>query len=68
MGEVFLHPMMAELNDTRGPVSTTWGILPAVTLATGKNLFFNKNFYDEFYQALLRLYLQIRMDVERLQL
>ncbi|CAF4465550.1 unnamed protein product [Rotaria socialis] len=35
MGDVFLRPMMDNLNKTRGPVSTIFGILPAITLATG---------------------------------
>ncbi|CAF3952005.1 unnamed protein product [Rotaria sordida] len=35
LGEVFLRPMMDNLNKTRGPVSTIFGILPAITLATG---------------------------------
>ena len=35
MGEVFLQPMMDRLNSERGPVSTIFGILPAITLATG---------------------------------
>ncbi|CAF1215472.1 unnamed protein product [Rotaria sordida] len=35
MGDVFLRPMMENLNKTRGPVSTIFGILPAITLATG---------------------------------
>ena len=36
MGDVFLQPMMQQLNKERGPVGTIFGILPAVTLATGK--------------------------------
>ncbi len=35
MGDVFLQPMMDRLNSNRGPVSTIFGILPAITLATG---------------------------------
>ncbi|CAM4782947.1 unnamed protein product [Rotaria magnacalcarata] len=35
MGDVFLHPMMDNLHKARGPVSTIFGILPAITLATG---------------------------------
>ncbi|CAF3901543.1 unnamed protein product [Rotaria sp. Silwood1] len=35
MGDVFLRPMMDNLKKTRGPVSTIFGILPAITLATG---------------------------------
>ncbi|CAF1525281.1 unnamed protein product, partial [Rotaria sordida] len=35
MGDVFLRPMMDNLNKTRGPVSTIFGILPAITQATG---------------------------------
>ncbi|CAF2772303.1 unnamed protein product [Rotaria sp. Silwood2] len=35
MGDVFLRPMMDNLHKTRGPVSTIFGILPAITLATG---------------------------------
>lgn len=40
MGDVFLRPMMENLNTTRGPVSVIFGLLPAITLATG--LFFQK--------------------------
>jgi hypothetical protein len=37
MGDVFLRPMMDKLNSGRGRVATIFGILPAVTLATGKS-------------------------------
>lgn len=46
MGDVFLQPMMEQLNKVRGPVSTIFGMLPAVTLATGNEKFeidFNAN-------------------------
>lgn len=36
MGEVFLNPMMVKLDQLRGPVSIIFGMLPAVTLATGE--------------------------------
>jgi len=36
MGEVFLAPMMSKLDKLRGPVSTIFGMLPAVTLGAGK--------------------------------
>jgi hypothetical protein len=36
MGDVFLRPMMDRLESNRGPVSTIFSILPAVTLATGR--------------------------------
>ena len=36
MGDVFLRPMMNHLNKSRGPVSTIFGILPAITLGIGK--------------------------------
>ncbi|CAF4084754.1 unnamed protein product [Rotaria sp. Silwood2] len=39
MGDVFLRPMMDNLKKTRGPVSTIFGILPAITLATGEEFF-----------------------------
>jgi hypothetical protein len=42
MGDVFLRPMMDRLNSSRGPVSTIYGILPAITLATGERS--KKNF------------------------
>lgn len=35
MGEIFLHPMITELKKNRGPVSAIFGILPAITLASG---------------------------------
>ncbi|CAF4416237.1 unnamed protein product [Rotaria sp. Silwood2] len=35
MGDLFLRPMMVNLNKTRGSVSTIFGILPAITLVTG---------------------------------
>ncbi|CAF4983061.1 unnamed protein product, partial [Rotaria sp. Silwood1] len=35
MGDLFLRPMMDNLNKTRGPVSTIFGILPTITLVTG---------------------------------
>ena len=38
MGDVFLKPMMEKLNKERGPVSTIYSILPAITLASGKTL------------------------------
>ena len=38
MGDVFLRPMMDNLNSKRGPVSTIFGILPAVTLSAGEKL------------------------------
>ncbi len=40
MGDVFLRPMMDKLDRKRGPVSTIFGILPAITLATGKQIGF----------------------------
>ena len=39
MGDVFLSPMMGALNSGRGRVSTIFGILPAITLGTGKRHF-----------------------------
>ncbi len=44
MGDVFLRPMLDRLNSKRGPVSTIFSILPAITLATGRRFFFKKNF------------------------
>ncbi|CAF1191842.1 unnamed protein product [Rotaria sp. Silwood1] len=35
MGDLFLRPMIENLNKTRGSVSTIFGILPAITLVTG---------------------------------
>jgi hypothetical protein len=35
MGQVFSEPMRKELNLTRASVSTTFSILPAVTLGAG---------------------------------
>ena len=36
MGDVFLRPMIDDLKKSRGSVSTIFGLLPAITLATGK--------------------------------
>ena len=46
MGDVFLRPMMDNLHRTRGPVSTIFGILPAITLATGKYFLFDNKFFQ----------------------
>ncbi|CAF3800653.1 unnamed protein product [Rotaria sp. Silwood1] len=35
MGDIFLRPLMDNLNKTRGPVSAIFGILSAITLVTG---------------------------------
>ncbi|CAF5047060.1 unnamed protein product, partial [Rotaria sp. Silwood1] len=40
MGDLFLRPMIENLNKPRGSVSTIFGILPAITLVTGEQLFF----------------------------
>jgi hypothetical protein len=45
MGDVFLRPMMDRLNSRRGPVSTIFGILPAITLATGRKVFDKEEFF-----------------------
>ena len=44
MGELFLHPMKDRLQLGRGPVSTIFGIVPAVTLGSGPiaTIFTNK--------------------------
>lgn len=43
MGDVFLQPMMNNLDKKQDTVSVIFGILPAVTLATGKKLLLSKN-------------------------
>lgn len=53
MGDVFLRPMMDNLNKSRGSVSAIFGILPAVTLATGFSLP-----YEDFIYFVLNLKLQ----------
>ena len=40
MGDVFLQPMRDKLGLERAPVSIIYGILPAVTLATGEEFVF----------------------------
>lgn len=36
LGDIYLEPMMHKLKEGRGPVSVIYGIVPAVTLATGE--------------------------------
>jgi hypothetical protein len=40
MGDIFLHPIMSRLKEGRGTVSVIWGLLPALTLMSGKRLVF----------------------------
>lgn len=51
MGDVFLQPMMQRLNKGRGWVSAIFGILPAITLATGKIVSKRIFSFDELFSG-----------------